>query len=77
MLRRFADLTSTLKRKSSLSSVWADLGAPGGGGGSGLGSKPATPHSQMEGGSASAAPTVATPAGGGGGAMGSGPGTPA
>eukprot|EP00802_Teleaulax_amphioxeia_P001771 Tamp_01773.p1 GENE.Tamp_01773~~Tamp_01773.p1 ORF type:complete len:978 (-),score=217.46 Tamp_01773:562-3495(-) len=75
--KRFADLTSTLKRKSSLSSVWADLGAPGGGGGSGLGSKPATPHSQMEGGSASAAPTVATPAGGGGGAMGSGPGTPA
>jgi hypothetical protein len=53
------------------------LGAPGEGK-SGMCSKgPATPHSQMEGGSASTAPTVATPAGGGGGVHGSVPGTPA
>ena len=68
---RFAELTHSLRRKSSLSSVWADLGVP-----SGLGSVPATPHSQVDGGGVSGAPAVSTPAGGVG-TQGSIPGTPA
>ena len=61
-LDRFSELTHTLRRKSSLSSVWAELGVNGG-----AGSVPATPH-----GDGGGEPAVGTPA-----VSGSIPGTPA
>jgi len=42
---RFSELTHTLRRKSSLSTVWAELGSAGS---LVSGSVPATPHSAAE-----------------------------
>jgi hypothetical protein len=58
----FSDLTRTLRRKSSLSSVWAELGAPNGGGGS----VPATPHSQTPAEGGASGPLAAAGSSGGG-----------